>query len=46
MRFDCPNMAKAAGACRVAAIRGVPKQRAKGDFPTGFPVIPKLALKK
>ena len=46
MRFDCPNIAKAAGACRVAAILGVLLPLAKDDFPTGFPLIPKLAYKK
>jgi hypothetical protein len=46
MRFDCLNMAKAWGACRAFVAAGVPPLLAKDDFPTGFPLIPKLALKK
>ena len=46
MRFDCPNVAKAWGACRAFTAAGVPPLLAKDDFPTGFPLIPKLAYKK
>ena len=46
MCFDCPNVAKARGACRTVAAAGVPPLLAKDDIPTVFPLIPKLAYKK